>query len=331
MLERQYSLSQDGKNLAVSLPKRGEDIVNGVSEGIVEVYVQDEYSEEPSQVPSLSPSVTVSPSSVPSLSNSPSIVPSQSLHPSTAIASDVQLTATFVMDASEVDAFISFLKIVFQELLGIADISTIIIEVAQSSQERKLESVLITLNIILPTRVPDSTVVARVSPQLEEKINESYGDSIQMKSFNEIASDVPSMTPSGSPSKVPSSSPSLEPSDVPSNNPSSLPSDIPSDIPSSTPSSQPSSITFREFVIKSTYNDGADDLCLTASNLDVQDNKLNLRKCQLDTEVRNCQVWMFNEGMGLQLALPNEGKCLRSIYKQLEVWTCDGSESVKNF
>ena len=119
--------------------------------------------------------------------------------------------------------------------------------------------------------------------------------------------------------------------DEPSDLPSSLPSDIPSNIPSDFPSSFPSSFTSREFIIKSTFSDSLEDLCLTVDETDT-DGKLYIRKCELDVEdIRKRQVWTFNEEMGLQLALPDENYCLQSIYRQLKLSNCDGSVSVQNF
>jgi hypothetical protein len=77
-------LRKDGKSIAVASPDRGENS-EFVSKGIVQIYLQDEYSDVPSQVPSNNPSPSPSdlpsdiPSSIPSNvpSTSPSMIPSQ--------------------------------------------------------------------------------------------------------------------------------------------------------------------------------------------------------------------------------------------------------------
>lgn len=195
-------LSTDGKRIAIASPSRDEDVALAISKGIVHVYLQDEYSDAPSQIPSNSPTATVLPSLAPSISSSPSNVPSQSLHPSTEIASLSQFTMSFTMDISQKDDLITFLQGFLQNLFGIPGASSIVIELVQPlyQDRRQLQSETVQFIVTFPTRVPDEVVKTRVEAQLVQAISAEYGDAIQATGLEVIASDAPSLTPSDIPS-----------------------------------------------------------------------------------------------------------------------------------
>ncbi|GFH52428.1 hypothetical protein CTEN210_08904 [Chaetoceros tenuissimus] len=200
----------------------------------------------------------------------------------------------------------------------------------------------------IPSDIPSdqpSTLPSFLPSNIPSDIPSDQPSTLPSSLPSDVPSDIPSDQPSSLPSSLPSNIPSDIPSTIPSDQPSSLPSSAPSDMPSlqpspgpsSVPSNMPSSFVGRQFIIKSTFSESAEDLCLTANALIKGENNLYIRKCQLeDDDVKTRQVWIFNDQNGLQLAIPSrESYCLKSIYRQLQLSSCssDGSSdsSVENF
>jgi hypothetical protein len=179
------------------------------------------------ELPSSSPSISISPTNMPSVSPSlsaspsstPSNKPSNSVEPSFRPSSSPSLSAS----PSETPSYKP----------------SISIEPSQSPTVRASRT---------PTPVPSNSPTAvpssepSLNPTVAPTFEPSNAPSLMDSSIPTLRdSHVPSMEPSESPSASPSTSPSQSPSAQPSITASAQPSDSPSVAPSSAPSGQPSS------------------------------------------------------------------------------------------